>query len=67
MKTVQLELPDPLVAELNRLIQSGWFRSEEEVLRAALYDFVQRNRLPLLEHQQLADVQWALSQAESRR
>jgi Arc/MetJ-type ribon-helix-helix transcriptional regulator len=49
MKAIQLELPDKLAAEIEGYVRTGWFNSEAEVIRAALIDFVRRNRVDLLE------------------
>jgi hypothetical protein len=39
--------------------------SEEEVIRAALMDFVRRNRVDLLERFMREDIEWALGQKGS--
>jgi len=62
MKPVQLELPDTLAAEVAALVQAGWFRSEDELVRLALVEFVQRHRFELLERFQREDIAWALQQ-----
>jgi Arc/MetJ-type ribon-helix-helix transcriptional regulator len=49
MKAVQIVLPDKLAADIETCVTSGWFASEEEVIRAALVEFVRRNRVGLLE------------------
>ena len=64
MKTIQVELPDKLAAEVEALVEKGWFGSEEELIRAALLDFVRRNRTDLLEGFMRDDIQWAVSQKE---
>jgi Arc/MetJ-type ribon-helix-helix transcriptional regulator len=56
MKPVQLELPDTLAAEVVALVQAGWFRSEDELVRLALVEFVQRHRFELLERFQREDI-----------
>lgn len=62
MKVVRLELPDKLAEELNLLVESGWFKSEEEAIRLALVEFVRRHRAELLERFQREDIAWALKQ-----
>ena len=64
MKTIQVELPDKLAAEVEALVEKGWFGSEEELIRAALLDFVRRNRTDLLEGFMRDDIQWAVSRKE---
>jgi Arc/MetJ-type ribon-helix-helix transcriptional regulator len=65
MKAIQVELPDKLAAEIEAYVKTGWFGSEAEVIRAALLDFVKRNRRELLEGFMREDIQWALSQKGS--
>ncbi len=62
MKAVQIELPDALASEIETFVKSGWFTSEAEVIRAALVEFVRRNRLDLLERFLRDDIRWALTQ-----
>lgn len=62
MKSIQIELPDKLAAELDALIRAGWFHSEGEIVRLALVEFVRRHRLELLEKFQREDIAWALQQ-----
>jgi Arc/MetJ-type ribon-helix-helix transcriptional regulator len=64
MKSIQIELPEKLAQELDMLVQQGWFRSEEEVIRFALLDFLRRHRLELLEQFQRDDIAWALRQKD---
>jgi len=62
MKTIQVEVPDKLAAEIEAFVKTGWFGSEAEVVRAALLEFVRRNRVDLLEGFMREDIRWALSQ-----
>jgi Arc/MetJ-type ribon-helix-helix transcriptional regulator len=66
MKTIQLELPDSLAAEIETYVKTGWFSSEPEVIRAALIDFVRRNRVDQLERFMRDDIEWALRQKTPR-
>jgi Arc/MetJ-type ribon-helix-helix transcriptional regulator len=65
MKAIQVELPEKLAAEIEAYVKTGWFNSEAEVIRAALLDFVRRNRVDLLDRFMRDDIQWALRQKES--
>ncbi len=65
MKTISVELPDRAAAEVDELVRAGWFASESEVVRAAVLDFVRRNRLELIERFQREDIAWALRQQAS--
>ena len=64
MKSIQIELPDKLVEALDTMVQQGWFRSEAEVLRFALFEFLHRHRLELHEQFQRDDIAWALRQQD---
>ena len=65
MKTISVELPDRAAEEIDQLVRAGWFASESEAVRAAVLDFVRRNRVELLEHFQREDIAWALGQKAS--
>jgi Arc/MetJ-type ribon-helix-helix transcriptional regulator len=62
MKTIEVQLPGRLTAELDGLVKEGWFADESEIVRAALWEFVRRNRFALTEQFQRADIEWALQQ-----
>ncbi|GFP21624.1 hypothetical protein HKBW3S06_00851 [Candidatus Hakubella thermalkaliphila] len=62
MKSVQVQLPDKLAAEVETLVKGGWFSSEAEVMRAALLDFVRHHRPELMERFLREDIAWALQQ-----
>jgi Arc/MetJ-type ribon-helix-helix transcriptional regulator len=65
MKSIQIELPDKLAEALDTMVQQGWFRSEEEVLRLALLEFLRRHPLELYEQFQREDIAWALRQKDA--
>ena len=60
MKTLHIEVPDKLAQELEALVQAGWFSHEAEVVRLALWEFIHRHRLELMERFQREDIAWAL-------
>lgn len=60
MKAIQVELPEKLAAEIEAYVRTGWFGSEAEVVRAALIEFIRRNRVELLERFMRDDIEWAL-------
>jgi Arc/MetJ-type ribon-helix-helix transcriptional regulator len=66
MKSLQVELPDKVHEELDALVRGGWFRNEEEAVRAAVTDFITRKRFDVMESQQRADIAWALSRKGSK-
>jgi Arc/MetJ-type ribon-helix-helix transcriptional regulator len=67
VKTLALEVPDRLAEELENLVRAGWFASEEEAVRLALAEFLQRNKLRLQEEHQLEDIRWALELKDAAR
>jgi Arc/MetJ-type ribon-helix-helix transcriptional regulator len=62
---MRIELPEKLAHALDMLVQQGWFRSEEEVIRFTLLEFLRRHRLELLEQSQRDDIAWALRQKDA--
>lgn len=67
VKTLALEVPDRLAQEVENLVRAGWFASEEEVVRLALAEFLQRNKFRLQEEHQLEDIRWALDLKDADR
>jgi Arc/MetJ-type ribon-helix-helix transcriptional regulator len=65
VKSMRIELPEKLAHALDMLVQQGWFRSEEEVIRFTLLEFLRRHRLELLEQSQRDDIAWALRQKDA--
>jgi Arc/MetJ-type ribon-helix-helix transcriptional regulator len=66
MTTLTLDLPEALTAELDAAVEAGWFTSQAEAVRAAVRDMMSHRKLALLEKQQLADIDWAVSSAAKR-
>ena len=62
MKTIAVELPERVTEEIDLLVKNGWFTDATEIVRMALWEFVQRNRFGLTEQFQRADIAWALQQ-----
>jgi len=58
-----IELPDQIAADAKGLIKAGFFRSEEEMLLAALVDFLRRNRTELMDRFAHDDIEWAKREA----
>ncbi|HEX2096054.1 MAG TPA: hypothetical protein VHF50_01645 [Solirubrobacterales bacterium] len=63
MKTLQVEVPDALAERIRRLVESGWFFSEDEIGRLALIEFVRRHEFELQEKFQRDDIAWAVERA----
>lgn len=66
MKTIAIDLPERMTAEMDTLVENGWFADETEIIRVALWEFVRRNRFALEEQFQHADIAWALQQHRDR-
>ena len=62
MKVLHVELPDKIAEEIEGIVQSGWFQSEDELVRLAVSEFIRNRRLELLEQFQREDIAWALQQ-----
>jgi Arc/MetJ-type ribon-helix-helix transcriptional regulator len=62
VKALHVELPDKVASEIEHLVRSGWFHSEQELIRFALIEFVRRHQLELLEQHQMEDMDWVLQQ-----
>jgi Arc/MetJ-type ribon-helix-helix transcriptional regulator len=67
MKSIHLDLPDKLAAELQSLVQHGWFQDEQEAVRVAVLEFLRQRRPELLERFQREDIEWALQQKPSSK
>jgi Arc/MetJ-type ribon-helix-helix transcriptional regulator len=67
VKTLQVELPDQLAKEIERLVRAGWFVSEGEIVRLALSEFVKHHRFQLQEQFQRDDIRWALGLKDADR
>lgn len=65
MKTLQIELPDVLAAELAELVEEGWFATEAEIARLALAEYLRRRPFELPERFQREDIAWALGQTDA--
>jgi Arc/MetJ-type ribon-helix-helix transcriptional regulator len=65
MTSMQIELPDQLAGAMRRLVQTGWFQTEQEVVRLALVEFIRRHQAELTEQFQREDIAWALTQIPS--
>ena len=62
MKTIALELPDPLADALERAVKESGCAAQE-LAREALRDFLLHGRFALQEQHQLEDVATALREA----
>jgi Arc/MetJ-type ribon-helix-helix transcriptional regulator len=60
MKTLQVELPDQMVREVENAVRVGGFENVAEVVRVALREFISQHRFEVMEQQQLKDIEWAV-------
>lgn len=49
MKQIQVELPEKLADQIASLVREGWFSNEQELVRAAIVEFLHHHRLELTE------------------
>lgn len=63
--TVQFELPVRLVAQAQKLVEAGWFRTFDELFQEALRRFLESHRAELMEEFIRQDVEWGLHGDES--
>lgn len=64
MKSLHVELPDRIAEELARRVRAGWFRSEDELVRAAVVEFLRTRHAELDERFQHEDIAWAVAEAK---
>jgi len=62
MKTLEITIPEQVAKELEYFVNEGWFVTQSDVVRAALLEYLRRNRLELTEQFQREDIAWALAQ-----
>lgn len=65
MKSIQVDLPEKVAAELSRLVETGWFHNEGEAVRAALVEFLGHRTAELQERFQHEDIEWALREKQN--
>jgi Arc/MetJ-type ribon-helix-helix transcriptional regulator len=63
MKTLSIDLPDKLAAEIDAYVKEGFFHSEPDAVLAAMSEFVRRNRMDLMERFAREDIEWAKREA----
>jgi Arc/MetJ-type ribon-helix-helix transcriptional regulator len=58
--TLRTEVPSRLLAEMQSLVDAGWFRSLDEVMVDALRRFLESHREDLMHGLIREDVEWGL-------
>ncbi|OHE78241.1 MAG: hypothetical protein A3G75_06945 [Verrucomicrobia bacterium RIFCSPLOWO2_12_FULL_64_8] len=66
MKSLNVELPDRLADDITRMVREGWFHSENELVRAALIEFLRTRQTELQERFQREDIAWAVAKLSGR-
>lgn len=66
MKSLVIEVPEQVAAEIQRLVAGGWFPSENEVARQALIEFVRSRQAELQEQFQRDDIAWAVAESKPK-
>ena len=66
VKSLKVELPDRLADEVSRMVREGWFESENELVRAALAEFLRTRQAELQERFQREDIGWAVAEAKRK-
>ena len=67
MTTISVTLTDEIAKAAKEFTQAGYFRTESDVVLAALVDFLRRNRVELLERFAEEDIAWAKAEARKAR
>lgn len=58
--TIQTDVPIGLLAEMQMLVEAGWFRDLDDLMVDALRRFVESRRAELMERFIREDVEWGL-------
>jgi len=58
---IQTEVPTGLLSQAQHLIETGWFRSLDELMLDALRRFLESHRTELMEDFVRQDVEWGLN------
>jgi Arc/MetJ-type ribon-helix-helix transcriptional regulator len=58
--TLESEVPQRLLGEIQALVAAGWFRSLDEIVVDALRRFVESHRGELMDELIQEDVEWGL-------
>jgi len=58
--TIQADVPARLLTEMQVLVETGWFRSLDELILDALRRFVESHRAELMERFIREDAEWGL-------
>ena len=62
--TLEAEVPQKILGEMQALVTAGWFRSVDEIVVDALRRFVESHRGELMDELIREDVEWGLRGAD---
>jgi Arc/MetJ-type ribon-helix-helix transcriptional regulator len=65
--TIAVSVTDEIAEAAKAFIKAGYFRTESDVVIAAMVDFLRRNRVELLERFAEEDIAWAKAEARKAR
>lgn len=60
METIPAKITEKLVAEMDALVENGWYANRSELIRDAVRDMIKKNKIQLLEDALKEDVEWGL-------
>ena len=59
-RTLQADLPEGVMREMQSMVDAGWFRSTDELVLDALHRFLDSHRGDLMQDLIRDDVEWGL-------
>ncbi len=59
MKSLELELPDQVAAELDGMVRAGLYLNTQEAIRQALREWLRQHASAMAEQHQREDIAWA--------
>jgi len=63
-RTLQADLPEGVMREMQSMVDAGWFRSTDELVLDALRRFLDSHRGDLMQDLIREDVEWGLHGAD---
>lgn len=67
MREFRISLPDKVAERAQWAIDSGWFGNVDDLVRAALSEYLDEHHLNAIEQQQLEDVEWVRGLSDKKR
>jgi len=60
METVPAKVTEKLLAELDRVVEEGWYANRSEAIRDAIRELVEKMKIERLETAIKEDIEWGL-------